>query len=76
MRILFYDRKEDDNSEMTISELIQKLELIRLEWGENCVVLLPQESYEDEGESLQWNASICNIEIDTSFPDKTEILLY
>ena len=76
MRIVFYDKEEDDNSEMTIHELIVHLQLIRLEWGGDCIVSLPQEFQDDDGEVIRWNASISNIEIETSLPDKTEILLY
>ena len=75
MRILFYDKKEDDNSEMTLDQLIKFLQIIKLEWGGDCIVGLPQEFQDDDGEAVRWNASISDIEIETS-PDKTEILLY
>lgn len=76
MRIIFYDKEDNDNSEMTIDQLIEYLQLIRLEWGGACIMGLPQEFQDDDGEIVKWNASISNIEIETSLPDKTEILLY
>lgn len=76
MKIMFYDKRDDDNSEMTINQLIEHLKLIKLKWGGDCAVTLPQEFQDDNGETVRWNASISNIEINNSIPDKTEILLY
>ena len=76
MRIIFYDKEDNDNSKMTINQLIECLQIIKLEWGGDCIMTLPQEYQDDNGETVRWNASISNIEIETSLPDKTEILLY
>ena len=84
MKIMFYNRSDEDISDMMIDQLIQSLQMIRTEWGENCIVRLPQVSLGEDNIELKWNARICNIEIDTDNLDnrrhnpnnKTEILLY
>ena len=60
----------------TLDELITELENVRLNFGGDIEVMLPQITDEEDGSETHWNAHICEVEVDENDLGETIVKIF